>query len=71
MSVRCPSCDQRLEFEVLGGEFILRDLESRNGSFLDGRSMRCCELRPGDEVLAGRTVLVFRTSDPEATGAAR
>jgi len=55
---------RHFEVEILGRELFIRDLESRNGTFLNGRSIRHCELRPGDEVLAGRTVLIFQTSEP-------
>lgn len=55
---------RHFQVEVLGREFLIRDLQSRNGTFLNGRSIRHCELRPGDEVLAGRTVLVFQISNP-------
>jgi hypothetical protein len=40
----------------------VRDLGSRNGTFVNGRRIRYAELLPGDEVLAGSTYLVFRTS---------
>jgi hypothetical protein len=54
---------RHFQVETLGREVFIRDLDSRNGTFLNGRSIRYCELRPGDEVLAGRTVLIFRTSE--------
>jgi hypothetical protein len=54
---------RHFQVEALGGEVFIRDLDSRNGTFLNGRSIRYCELRPGDEVLAGRTVLIFQTSE--------
>ncbi len=50
------------QVDVMGGELFLRDLQSRNGTLLNGHPIRYSELLPGDEVRAGETVLVFRTS---------
>ncbi len=54
---------RHFQVEVAGREFFIRDLGSRNGTFVNGRRIRYAELRPGDEVLAGSTYLVFRTSE--------
>ena len=51
------------QVDVMGGEFFVRDLDSRNGTFLNGHRVRYSELLPGDELRAGDTVLVFRTSE--------
>ncbi len=48
------------QIEAIGDEFFLRDLDSRNGTYLNGARVRYAELRPGDQLRAGRTVLVFR-----------
>ncbi len=50
------------QVDVMGREFFVRDLDSRNGTFLNGHRVRYSELLPGDELRAGDTVLVFRTS---------
>ena len=55
---------RHFQVEALGHEFFIRDLHSRNGTFLNGRNVRHCELRPGDEVVVGRTVLIFQISNP-------
>ncbi len=47
----------------MGREFFVRDLSSKNGTFLNGHRVRYSELLPGDELRAGDTVLVFRTSE--------
>ncbi len=44
-------------------EFVLRDLESRNGTFLNGRRISSRSLRDGDEIRVGMTSLFFRRRD--------
>lgn len=51
------------QIEAFGKEFFLRDLESRNGTYLNGTRVRYSQLLPGDQVTAGKTSLIFRTSD--------
>ncbi|MCB9377604.1 MAG: FHA domain-containing protein [Holophagales bacterium] len=59
-----PSVSVRhFQIEAIGDEFFVRDLDSRNGTYLNGTKIRYAELRPGDQLRAGRTVLVFRTVD--------
>jgi pSer/pThr/pTyr-binding forkhead associated (FHA) protein len=50
------------QVDVMGREFFVRDLDSRNGTRLNGHPVRYSELMPGDELRIGETVLVFRTS---------
>lgn len=38
------------------GEIYIHDLGSRNGTFVNGTSVTCVRLSPGDEVRVGRTV---------------
>jgi serine phosphatase RsbU (regulator of sigma subunit) len=50
------------------GKYILRDKESRYGTFVNGESVTECELRSGDRVRLGRgggADLVFMVSDDE------
>lgn len=49
MEILCPSCGL-----VPGSE---------GATFVNGRRIRYAKLLPGDEVLAGSTYLVFRTSE--------
>lgn len=59
-----PSVSKRhFQVDVMGREFFIRDLGSRHGTYLNGLPVRFTELLPGDEVRAGRTVLVFRTAE--------
>lgn len=53
---------RHFEIESIGGEFFVRDLGSRNGTWLNGHRIRYAELRPGDALRAGRTELVFRAA---------
>ncbi len=60
---------RHFQIESIGEEFFVRDLASRNGTYLNGQKIRYAELRPGDELRAGRTVFVFRTEDDGLGGA--
>ncbi len=56
--------------ERLGGDWCIRDLGSRNGTFVNGeRVFGERPLRSGDEIRVGRTRLVYRTDErtPEHT----
>lgn len=53
-------------FEQDGGNFYIRDLDSTNGTYLNGQRISGAQLlRNNDEVWVADTVVVFR--DPEAT----
>lgn len=43
-----------------GGDFILRDLGSTNGTFLNKKKITESELAPGDVIMIGRHFLFFR-----------
>lgn len=51
------------QIEAFGKEFFVRDLESRNGTYLNGAKIRYSQLLPGDQITVGKTTLIFRTSD--------
>jgi hypothetical protein len=65
---RLPDCDvvlgdptvsrrhARLNFR--DGRWLLQDLESRNGTTVNGAPVGRCELRPGDRVAVGEQILV-------------
>lgn len=51
------------QIEAFGSEFFVRDLDSRNGTFLNNNRIRYSQLLAGDQITAGRTTLIFRLSD--------
>jgi hypothetical protein len=53
------------QIEAFGKEFFVRDLKSRNGTFLNGAKIDYSQLLPGDQITAGRATLIFRLSDDE------
>ncbi len=46
-------------FEIAGEEFILRDLNSSNGTYVNGQRIREKRLLSGDQVQMGRTLLLY------------
>ena len=47
-----------------GQDYLLKDLNSRNGTFVDGRPAKTTRLQHHDCIVAGRTVFLF--SAPQA-----
>ena len=58
----------RLHLEVYnkGDEFFVRDLDSTNGTYVNGERIRERRLKKGDEIQVGQTILQFRTQELEA-----
>lgn len=50
---------RHFQVEERGSEFFLRDLESSNGTFLNGHRVRSAKLRSGDRITAGGTTFAF------------
>jgi pSer/pThr/pTyr-binding forkhead associated (FHA) protein len=50
-----------------GDSYIIKDLSSRNGTWLDGRRVFAEKLRHNDRILAGNTLFLF--ADPPAVPA--
>ncbi|MGA7569788.1 MAG: FHA domain-containing protein [Candidatus Aquilonibacter sp.] len=51
--------------EAAGGVVFVRDLESRNGTFLNGRRLKSAiEVREGDEIDVGTTRLIVEQLQP-------
>ncbi|PTL82853.1 AAA family ATPase [Vitiosangium sp. GDMCC 1.1324] len=57
---------RHLELERSGKGILLRDLGSRNGTFLDGHQVMQVLLQPGDKVVLGKTKLAIK-QEPRAT----
>ncbi|GEM_PF-1526709 len=58
------------EFERRGEEWIVADMESRNGTFLNGKRVGAANLSQGDIVVLGATALLFRQrsgDEPESS----
>ena len=47
------------ELHRAGGEFELVDLESSNGTWVNGKKVERTSLRTGDKVTIGKTLLLF------------
>ncbi len=54
-----------------GAAFVLRDLGSSNGTFVNGRRIRELKLREGDELVIGNCRLVFHAGDGERASSPR
>jgi hypothetical protein len=64
---RSLSCDVMLVDPTVSGRharlicrdgcWVLQDLSSTNGSYLNGRRVGRCEIRPGDRLILGQTLL--------------
>ena len=52
----------RLHFIIAreGGEFLLKDLNSQNGTWVDGRRAGMTKLHHHDCILAGRSLFLFK-----------
>jgi adenylate cyclase len=47
----------------MGNTYVLRDLNSSNGTFVNGRKIKELRLRDGDEIALGNSRLVFHTGE--------
>lgn len=50
---------RHFQIEERGSEFFLRDLDSSNGTFLNGHRVRSAKLKSGDRITAGSTTFTF------------
>ena len=75
---RDPHCDvtvsdaslsrRHAEISVIGDEVILRDLNSKNGTYLGTQRVREAHLRPGVRLRAGNVWLYMKSSDESVPG---
>lgn len=58
----------RRHFVVLreGEDYVIKDLGSRNGTWVDGERAACARLEEDDRILAGRTQFRFSKQGPPA-----
>jgi transcriptional regulator with GAF, ATPase, and Fis domain len=67
LQVLDPAASRRhCQIEPVEGGFVVRDLGSRQGTFVNGRPVHEHLLREGDRVAVGEMLLLFRTSEREA-----
>ncbi|MBK7865035.1 MAG: FHA domain-containing protein [Archangiaceae bacterium] len=60
---------EHASIERVGNTYLLRDLNSSNGTFVNGRKVRELRLRDGDEIALGNSRLVFHSGEAGAGGA--
>ena len=60
----------RMHFQIAyrNLEFRLKDLDSSNGTFLNGSEVKEYALRNGDKIMAGETVLLFGVERADRSG---
>ena len=54
---------EHCHIELVGDRYVLRDLGSLNGTFVNGERVQERPLEPGDEILIGSTRIVFEPPD--------
>jgi serine phosphatase RsbU (regulator of sigma subunit) len=54
---------QHLEIRASDGGFLCRDLGSKNGTKVNGSPIRACQLKHGDRIRIGQTVLRFESGE--------
>ena len=59
---------RHLEVSYRNLEFRLKDLDSSNGTFLNGSEVKEYALRNGDKIMAGETVLLFGVERADRSG---
>ena len=52
---------RHMEITLIGAQYQMQDLNSTNGTFVNGERMAHCELHDGDKVRIGGTQFQFKT----------
>ncbi|MBI4575481.1 MAG: HD domain-containing protein [Planctomycetes bacterium] len=60
---------QHLKLERVGGQFVVTDLQSSNGTFVNGKQVQEHTLRDGDVITVGETELAFSVREGEKDSA--
>lgn len=64
--IKNPAISARhFKLEKLGSRFILHDLDSTNGTLVNGEKISTKELRSGDKIIVGQFVFQFDNPDQE------
>lgn len=56
----------RIEWDAVAGNYVIYDLQSTNGLYVNEQRVDNRVLRSGDRIRMGKTVLVFESSEPPA-----
>jgi adenylate cyclase len=59
---------EHASIERVGNTYLLRDMNSSNGTFVNGRKVRELRLRDGDEISLGNSRLVFHSGEAAPGG---
>ena len=71
LTLDTPDASRRhAEIAALGGAYVVRDLDSTNGTFVNGQRIREHRLQPGDRIGIGRLVIAFCQVDAALEGGA-
>lgn len=58
------------KIEKKGEEYVLTDLNSRNGTFVNGERVSQVTLKPNDQITIGKHIVVFKGKAPEGAAVA-
>ena len=53
------------KIDSVGSAFVLIDLQSKNGTFVNGERVTSTKLKDGDQILVGKHTIVFTLSQEE------
>jgi len=76
---RAPGSDILLEnllvsghharIDAAGSDYLLTDLQSKNGTYVNGARITSAKLKHGDQILVGKHILVFELDAAQVSGA--